>query len=252
MNAMEYTVKRNLATRGQQQEDANITVIAMVLFCKVSVCYFTLKDQPIVWQKQGRRHVSCVCHLAFLHLVRNLLYIALDGSFARAGLGCLYWLGKQTRNLILWLIFLNWADPDLEAMFPGSNRDAGMLPRPLPCSRLPSELPRFRLRAQQAVNHPDRQHTCSRDKSSESYWRIWVVCQGENGRSKNQYQCDLDFQSVQNQSWGSRRGQRVPAGGSESGRRSAAGRGPGPHTGTPLGNVMIKLEHLLKHLKLHE
>lgn len=57
-------------------------------------------------------------------------------------------------------------------MFSDSNRHDGPLPRPLPCSCLPTELPQLRLHAQQAVNHLDRQLTCSREEMETDLSRV--------------------------------------------------------------------------------
>lgn len=50
---------------------------------------------------------------------------------------------------------------DLETMFSGSDGQVHLLPGLLTASRLPDELPHLGLQAQQAVNHPDGQLSCS-------------------------------------------------------------------------------------------
>lgn len=125
---------------------------------------------------------------------------------------------------------------DLEAIFSHSNSHVDVLPRLRVFSRLPTELPQFRLSSQDTINHSDGQLTCgtyikkkkkdvnpvAREKVS---WGITCTCTN---------QCDLDFQLMQNQSSGHRLVRWDPGGGSAFGPRSAAGRGPWLHTGNPL------------------
>lgn len=70
-------------------------------------------------------------------------------------------LKKMSENARVFRYWCFEHKADLEAMFSGSNSQVDLLPRLLLRSSLSDEFPQFRLRAQHAVNHPDRQLTCS-------------------------------------------------------------------------------------------
>jgi len=126
---------------------------------------------------------------------------------------------------------------DLEAMLSESDRQVDVLPRPLPsrCG-LPAEFPQCGPHAQQAVNHPDGQLPWDREvtRSPGQRGKEWEEHLRGHYTFELSYRCEPRSRWEQNQSSGCRRGPRGPGGGSVSGPRSAAGRGPRIRTGTPL------------------